>query len=196
MKIVMLNGSARKNGSTNALLTMIADHFKQSKFECDLINISDYKINYCLGCQECKETKECKQIDDVKIIYEILKTADLIIVATPSYWGSVTGQLKVFFDRSLPYCDTIDGSSSFPKHKRAISISIRAGAGKAENMEIIKSVEHYFSHLGITPIGNITFENIRINTDLNSVSMREKIYTFTEELISLLHNMNSTPRKD
>jgi multimeric flavodoxin WrbA len=183
MKITLLNGSPRKNGNTNTILSIIIERLNKEIFEPQLINISDYKINYCLGCHECEKTKKCIQTDDMEIIYNSLKNVDLICIASPSYWGYTTGQLKVFFDRSTPYCNTIDGKSIFPKGKKGIAISLRAGSKINESLEIIKSIEHYYSHLEITPIKNISFENIQSKSDINSsIRTQEKINKFVFEL--------------
>lgn len=182
MKILFLNGSARGNGNTNALLSMIAEQLDKNVFEARIINISDYKINYCLGCHNCEKTRKCIQNDDMGNIYNAFEEVDLICMASPSYWGYVTGQLKVFFDRSLPFCNAIHGKTTFPKGKRGIAISIRAGANEKESLEIIKAIEHYFSHLEITPFSNMTFESVRNNTDLTSEEVKKKISKFVLEL--------------
>jgi multimeric flavodoxin WrbA len=67
-----------------------------------LLNISDYKINHCTGCDSCVRKKPCPQSanDDMPEIEETLKTADGIIIAAPSYFTTVPGVLKDFIDRS------------------------------------------------------------------------------------------------
>ncbi len=182
MKILFLNGSARSNGNTNALLSIIAEKLDRNVFEARIINISDYKISYCLGCHSCETTRKCIQNDEMENIYHAFEKSDLICIASPSYWGYVTGQLKVFFDRSLPFCNTIHGETTFPKGKRGIALSIRAGANEKESLEIIKAIEHYFSHLEITPLSNMTFENVKNNTDLTSIEVKKKIDEFVLEL--------------
>jgi len=182
MKIAFLNASARKNGNTNSLLSNIINGIDPKIFESELINISECKINYCLGCHGCEKTRKCVQNDDIIQIYSSFEKADLICIASPSYWGYVTGQLKVFFDRSTPYCNTIEGKTTFPNGKKGIAIALRAGLNESENMDIINSIEHYYSHLEILPIFRRTFEKIRNKSDLDTTVMTNKIMNFSNEL--------------
>ncbi len=58
-------------------------------------------INYCLGCDKCMETHEgCVQKkDDMNKIYEDLTWADVVVFASPEYWGTFTAELKTVIDR-------------------------------------------------------------------------------------------------
>jgi multimeric flavodoxin WrbA len=80
----MLNGSARNKGNTNYLLSLIKDKLNE-KVETELINISDYKINYCLGCHKCEENRLCIQNDDVNIIHSKIQNSNFLLIASPSY---------------------------------------------------------------------------------------------------------------
>jgi len=70
--------------------------------DTELLNISDYTINHCTGCDSCVRKKPCPQSanDDMPKIEKILLKADGIIIASPSYFTSVPGVLKDFIDRS------------------------------------------------------------------------------------------------
>jgi multimeric flavodoxin WrbA len=182
--ILFLNCSARNNGNTNKLLSTINSEINRDYLNAQILHLSDYKINYCKGCHSCESTCKCAQDDDVKRIYKELYSTDLICFASPSYWGYVTGQLKVFFDRSTPYCNTILGKSVFPNGKFGISISLRAGSNPDENKVLIDSIEHYYSHLEIRPIGNYTFEKIRKASDLETGDAKIKIKKIVSDLNS------------
>lgn len=182
MKLVLFNGSSRNNGNTNKLLKIIESKLDNKLYSISFINISENKISYCTGCHQCEITRSCHQNDDMNIIYDILKESDLIIMASPSYWGYVTGNLKVFFDRSTPYCNTINNQTTFPEGKKGIAISIRAGSKKSENEEIIKSIEHYFSHLEIQPLKSFQLESITDVLSFENEQNKLKINDFIEYL--------------
>ena len=63
--------------------------------------IHEMNINYCLGCDKCMETREgCVQKkDDMNMIYEDLTWADVVVFASPEYWGTFTAELKTAIDR-------------------------------------------------------------------------------------------------
>ncbi|MFO7836958.1 MAG: flavodoxin family protein [Candidatus Thorarchaeota archaeon] len=69
-----------------------------------LLNISDYEIRPCTGCDACVRRKPCPESehDDIPKIEEWLKKADGIIISAPSYFTAVPGVLKNLIDRSRP----------------------------------------------------------------------------------------------
>jgi multimeric flavodoxin WrbA len=69
-----------------------------------LLDVSDYNIRHCKGCDSCVRKKPCPESehDDMPEIEEKMKLADGIIIAAPSYFTSVPGVLKDLIDRSRP----------------------------------------------------------------------------------------------
>lgn len=160
IKAVCIIGSPRNNGSTALVVDKIVKGMEEAGVVVRRYVLGYLNINYCEGCNYCYSMRKCKQHDDVNAIYEDLLESDVVLVASPSYWGDVTGQLKVFFDRSTPYCDTGEGGNIVPEGKYGISVAIRAGQRKNETNHIIDTIEHYFGHLNIKPIERFTMESI------------------------------------
>ena len=104
MKIVALLGSPRtdKNSATIAnRFTATAAQFgaEVSTFE---LNRLDYRG--CQGCYACKKTLDhCVLQDDLTAILDAVRGADLLLLASPVYYGDVTAQLKGFIDRTFCY---------------------------------------------------------------------------------------------
>ncbi|MGY5860791.1 MAG: flavodoxin family protein [Candidatus Thorarchaeota archaeon] len=69
-----------------------------------LLNISDFEIRHCTGCDTCVRKKPCPESehDDMHKIEEKLLEAEGVIIAAPSYFTAVPGMLKDFIDRSRP----------------------------------------------------------------------------------------------
>jgi multimeric flavodoxin WrbA len=71
MKVATLMGSPRKKGNTARVLEFFENLLKKTGHEIDRINIVDYEVKGCLGCQACQDVKHelgCRQEDDaVKI---------------------------------------------------------------------------------------------------------------------------------
>lgn len=67
-----------------------------------LIDISDYEIRHCTGCDACVRKKPCpeSEYDDMPKLEQQMQVADGIIIAAPSYFTSVPGVLKDLIDRS------------------------------------------------------------------------------------------------
>lgn len=107
-KICLIVGSPRKNKSCNFLIDQAIEGIKSTPydFQIEKIQISDYEITPCNGCDQClRPPNDCplsENDDMVKIEEKILRSVALLIAA-PNYFGSVSSQVKVLIDRSRPW---------------------------------------------------------------------------------------------
>ncbi len=167
MKAVCIIGSPRNNGSTAYLVDKVITGMRECNIDVTRFCLGDCNINYCYGCKKCYDKGgQCVQNDDISIIMKEIFEADIVLIASPSYWGDITGQLKVFFDRNTPYCDTNANRQIVPSGKKGISIAVRAGKTERENIHIMESIEHYFGHLGIEPIARLSVNQTDTISDL------------------------------
>ena len=99
MKIIILNGSPRRNGNTHALVEAFIKG-AQEKHEIHCFDICSMNIHGCLGCDYCrKNNRKCMQKDDMHKIYSVLDEADMIVIASPIYYHSLSGQLQCAINR-------------------------------------------------------------------------------------------------
>jgi NAD(P)H-dependent FMN reductase len=102
MRILVLNGSPRKNGTVANLLKGVVDGISK-KYEVDWIDLYDLRIKPCIACMKCRPDKECiLPPDDGQIVGSKIRDADGLIVGTPTHWGNMSAQLKIIFDRNVP----------------------------------------------------------------------------------------------
>ncbi len=102
MKILVLNGSPRKNGTVATLLKTVAEGAGENN-ETKWINIYDLNMKPCIACMKCRPDGKCAlPEDDAHIIGEKIKEADGLIIGTPTHWGNMSAQLKLLFDRNVP----------------------------------------------------------------------------------------------
>lgn len=101
-KIVVIEASPRKGGNSDILCDELIKGAVEKGKEIEKIYISDLKIGYCRACNECKSTGKCVQQDDMAVVLDQLVEADSIVLATPVYFYSMSGQLKVMLDRCFP----------------------------------------------------------------------------------------------
>lgn len=104
MKVLTIMGSPRTNGNTHTVLAWVEDELKKQGHEVDRANVSGRKIGGCISCYKCQGPDvefECVQRDDGTEILDKLRTVDAIVVGTPLYCWSFTGQLKPLLDRFL-----------------------------------------------------------------------------------------------
>jgi len=100
-KILLINGSPRKENCTR-MIDFVLPIIEKEGHNTKIILLSEKKINFCQGCGFCKTQPFCVQKDDMNAINEELSRSDAIIFVTPVYFGSMSGQLKTMFDRTLP----------------------------------------------------------------------------------------------
>lgn len=99
MKILAINGSHRK-GNIEFMLNILLD----SAEEVEIIELRNKKINFCsAGDDCCSKTGKCETKDDLLDIYPKLEKADIIILASPTYFSNVSARMKNFMDRCNPY---------------------------------------------------------------------------------------------
>jgi len=104
MKILVLNGSARKRGNTDILIDRILKGCKKKEYKTEKLYLYDYEILPCIDCRECKKGDYvCTLNDGMKKIYPKMEKADLIIFGTPNYWNGPSGKMKLLIDRMRPF---------------------------------------------------------------------------------------------
>lgn len=99
MKVLCIAGSPRHKGNTYLLLEKAVEGANQEGAQTELIKIADLKISPCRECGGCDNTGKCVVDDDMQIIYPKLVDADLIILASPIFFGNITANLKAMIDR-------------------------------------------------------------------------------------------------
>lgn len=105
--VVIINSTPRKNGNSEILANEFARGAKDAGNIVEVINLRDYNLKYCKGCYACHKTGACFQKDGMNQISEKLLNANVIVFATPVYFYSMSGQLKVFIDRLVPCYNNI-----------------------------------------------------------------------------------------
>ena len=187
MRAVFVLGSPKAKGNTATIISEIARALEANNIQTSLHHLSELKIEYCCGCKSCDKTGKCVQNDDVQKIIEDIFDSQLVIVASPSYWGDVTGQMKVFIDRCTPYSDTNPIRATAASAPKGAAVAVRAGGSKGENLNLVNTIEHFLGHLDIPLASHFTVEGIDSADDL---MQRPKVlidaYSFGEKISKLL----------
>ena len=104
MKMILINGSPRKNFNTAKILAKVQEGAESLGVETKTINLFDYKFQGCKSCFACKLKNSktnglCAIRDDLRPVLEEVLAADSFVIGTPIYFGLPTGQVKSFFER-------------------------------------------------------------------------------------------------
>ncbi len=150
-KIIIL-GSSRKNGQTRKAVDKL-----KSLSDFDVLDLNDYNISYY-------DYEHKNENDDyLNLIRNIISNYDILIFATPVYWYSMSGIMKVFFDRITDLLDNEKESGRKLRNKSMAVLSSSIGDHLGDNFWIpfIETAKY----LGMNYIGNIhTIEN-KLDTD-------------------------------
>jgi multimeric flavodoxin WrbA len=104
LKVLALNGSARKNGNSATMLKSAIEGAESAGAETKLIHLYDLNYKGCRGCEACKllggkSYGRCNQRDDLTTVLNEAIETDVLLVASPIYWNDLTGMVRMFFER-------------------------------------------------------------------------------------------------
>lgn len=99
MKVLIINGSPKKDGNTSLAVKEMEKVFTSLGVEVDNIQIGNKNIRGCIACKKCVETGKCVFDDAVNEIAPKFKEADGLVVASPVYYASANATLIAFLDR-------------------------------------------------------------------------------------------------
>ena len=93
-KIVVLNGSPRKNGNTSALVKAFTEGAESAGHTVTEFFLDSMNIHGCKGCFGGHSSRECPcvQNDDMNVIYPAVKACDVMVLATPLYYWNMSGR--------------------------------------------------------------------------------------------------------
>ena len=123
MKVLMINGSPRKNGNTSIALGEMERIFQEEGIQVETVQLGAQDIRGCIACLSCKKKGRCVFDDLVNQTAPKFEAADGLVIATPVYFASSNGSLISFIDR-LFYSTLFDKTM---KVGAAVAVARRGG---------------------------------------------------------------------
>jgi len=169
IRIVGVSGSPRKGGNTDRCLEEALSACSE-KCSTYLIRLANLEIAECDGCDRCKKegTKKLPcpaHDDDMTQLYGELASADGFIFASPVYYGSVTGIMKLFMDRFIPFYDDAESRSEVKgalRFKPAGAIAV--GGGRNDGIEaVLFTLHRFFLYNDMLVVGTTGYPNTSSN---------------------------------
>ncbi len=149
MKIIIINGSHRKNGSTALILNELFQELKKyDDVDVQFIHVADLSLNYCVGCGTCYRLGKCIYRDDVEVLSSDIASADGIILGSPTYASNVSAQMKTIIDRGHFVMEQLLYG------KYAISVATYENYGGTDTAKILNRL---LSYSGAKVSGKIIF---------------------------------------
>lgn len=157
MKVLLINGSPRRDGNTFIALSEVANALENNGVETKIISIGNRAIQGCTSCHKCFELGRCVFKDELyNTVRDEIQEADGLIIGSPVYYAGPNGSLCALLDR-LFY-----SSSEFLEYKPGASVAVcrRGGASATfdrlnkyftiSNMPVISS-QYWNSVHGLFP---------------------------------------------
>jgi multimeric flavodoxin WrbA len=125
MKVVLLNGSPKKNGCTFTALSEVAKALNANGIETEILHIGANTTSGCMGCGYCAKNGKCVNDNDcLNGFADTIKSADGYVFGSPVHYASASGAITSFLDRLFYSC----GSALAYKPGAAIVTCRRGGS--------------------------------------------------------------------
>ena len=153
MRILVLNGSPRPKGNTKGMVEAFREGAVSVGHHVDVVDVCRLKINGCLACEYChtKGHGACVQKDGMQQIYDLLKEAEMLVLASPIYYHGITGQLKCVIDRfySAAY-------PTKPPHLKKVAMILSSGDADMYDGALFSFRGDFLDYLGLENVGVFT----------------------------------------
>lgn len=150
MNILVLNGSPRPDGNTAAMVNAFVEGAGENGHNITVVPVCRKKIAGCLGCEYChtKGGGKCVQQDDMQEIYPLLDAAEMIVLASPVYYHSFTGQLQCAINRIY--------APDKPKNLKKAALILSSGSDHVYCGAIYEYQNSFLNYLKLEDMGIYT----------------------------------------
>ena len=150
MKVLLINGSPKKDGNTAFALKQMAEVFSAAGVEPEILQVGAEPVRGCTGCGSCYKTHKCVFEDLVNETAARLEDFDGIVVGSPVYYASPNGTLLSFLDRLFYSTGHID-----KRMKVGASVVCARRGGCTAAMDVLNK---YFT-ISSMPVASSTYWN-------------------------------------
>lgn len=173
-KIVILNGSPRRNGNTSALVSKFIEGAESGGNTVTEFFLDKMNIHGCKGCFGGHSSRECPcvQMDDMAQIYPAVRDCDVVVLATPLYYWNMSGQIRTAIDR-LFALEEGDGNL-LRGHERASALLMAAEGN--DFGDVLTYYDHLMKHLRWKNLGHVLAGGNGDVGDINGKTELEQAY--------------------
>lgn len=151
MKVLAINGSARKDGNTALLINAVFEQLNKEGIETEMVQLSGKIMEPCKACWACSGKKNCvHKKDQFQEIFEKMTQADGIILGSPVYTANMSANMQALLERASGVTD-MNRSENLFAHKAgtAVTAARRGGA-----LSALDSMNHFFMLQNMFVVGS------------------------------------------
>lgn len=149
--VIGIAGSARKKGNSATLMRAILKGAVLAGADTKEVYLNGLVFKGCQGCEKCSPKGKCILDDDLTSVHNELRQADGWVLASPIYYGSVTGQMKTFFDRCRTFTRDPKTQELKPQLKgkrKGVLIVTYAAEPREDYYHEAERLAHYLGWMG------------------------------------------------
>jgi arsenate reductase len=192
MMILGFQGSPRKKGNTNYLLSLFMNEAENLGAQTRIIEVAQKNIVPCIGCGHCEKKGFCitKNDDMTNEIYPLLREADVVVLAAPIYFYNVPAQLKALIDRTQTlWSRKYKLNLTDPARHYRRGFLLAQGATKGKNLfeGVDLTAKYFFDAVGARFDGSLTYRHIEDTGDMEKhPTVHKDVTTSVKELLAPL----------
>jgi multimeric flavodoxin WrbA len=192
-KILIINGSPRKNGNTSVAVQWAMEGANLKDVAVDTISLSlmENTVNGCIGCRSCQNSKEyrCFINDDTSKALYVMTDYDVIVFAMPVYFGTIPAQMKSFMDRMYSHLKIKNGVHTLNPlfENKTFAVIATAGAGYNNGLSTLEEYMKEFTSEFSTSLYQLSIPWCNANPSVlrENNEHKEKARVFGEKLAEI-----------
>jgi multimeric flavodoxin WrbA len=179
MKTLIFNGSPRKNGNTAQLVKELC---RQLDGEYKIVSAYYCSVKPCIDCRYCWKNNGCSIKDEMQEVYAYIQECDNIVIASPTYFSELSGQLLAVLSRLQTYwcAKYLRKEEPVSKKKKGGIIIVRGGAGPLKKPE--ETAKVLLADMNAKAVGVVFTDNSDEVSALDKPEVAEAIRSLAGEL--------------
>ena len=151
MKVLGINGSARKDGNTAIIINKVFEELNKQGIETELVQFAGQIIEPCKACWACGEQKNCVHRKDIfGETFDKMMEADGILLGSPVYSANISASMQAFLERAAVVCDMNRGSLNNKYKVGASVVALRRGGA----LSAVDAMNHFFMNQEMVIVGS------------------------------------------
>ncbi len=188
MKICILQGSPRENGNTAAVLKPFTRRMEERGHTCETIRLHGKVLKPCLACRACQKDWTifgCVQKDDMQEIFDAVRAADLLVLATPIYAWYCTPPMKSALDRLVYGMNKYYGEEKGPSlwAGKPLALVTTCGYPPEKGADLWETgMRRYCRHSQLEYLGMLAERHLGYDTVFMDQDKEARAVAFADEL--------------
>jgi multimeric flavodoxin WrbA len=182
-KVLIVTASPRPRGNSSLLASEAARGATEAGAEVRIVSLAGLSLGPCRACDGCRkpDAKGCVQKDDFEPLRREVKAADALLIASPVYWFTMSGQAKLFMDRLYVF-----GAKGYRELKgKRIGIILASGDADPRSSGAVNAMSAFkdaFDYLGAPIVGMLHGQGGRSGAVMRNKALLKKAFALGQAL--------------